>query len=1425
MKRLTIVQRLRAALDWPGLCIKRAKKFGGLFGELLTAQLSAQSWQRHYLQQSPRLRRTWRFTVWLLTALYFVFVLLVLVLRYSILPNIENYRPAIEGLASSGLGQSVSIGRIEASWAGLNPRLALLDVQIADPAGKPALAFSRIETIISWWSLPKAQLKLDLLRIIRPSIHLRRALDGQFFVAGLPLKQNAASSDNAALEWVFKQRQIRIDDATLIWDDALRAAPSLELKALNVALDNVGKWHRFGISAKPPAHLAAQIDLRGNFRSSGLEQIASADGQIYAEMAYADLAAWQAWLDYPIELPSGQGALRSWLTFDAGQLRDITSDVSLVKLNLRLAKDLPALDLAQVSGRLHLRFPGAAISDSKRSDFTIEGKGVSLLQNVLTPNGLTPNAASGTSPTKRANSTLAPIRLADSHFKFEWLPGQFGQEDSGRAEAERLDIGALARLADYFPLPPEAREQLAAYAPRGTLNKLNAAWTQSALKSDTPFKNYTISADFADLAVQAHQAVPGFSGFSGRIEAHQAGGSITLNNQKSSLDLPAIFEVSRTEFDTVNAEASWTIKQKQLAFDLKSLSFASPEFAASAHGSYRSPESTENGPGIIDLSADLIRADARVVWRYLPLAVGQGARHWVRDSLKSGHSSGAKLRLKGNLKDFPFLDKSTGEFIVNVKANDVVLDYANGWPRIDNIQGDLVFAGPGMQVKAHSANILGAKLVNTEADIADFDWPVPVLNLTGRAEGATAEFLKFIEKSPVADKIDHFSDDMRASGNGYLDLKLNIPLDEKQVADAKINGNYVFTNNEVTVDANLPPLKQVNGNVQFSEKTLTVPEITAKLFGGPLKIKGGLQSDGKVLITANGSVNTAELRKQLPTQIPAQLASHFSGSANYQGEITVNQRNTDLLIESSLQGIASSLPVPFAKAAQESLALRFEKKTFSGALPADKSAQAGATKVGAAKISTKAPARDLLNLSLGNVLALQIVRRQEGKEFVPERGAIAIGRKLVLPERGVTLGISAKSLDADAWRSLLSANDQAGAPSVGSVGQAVAADETPFLLDLIDLKTPSLLLLGRQFDDVAVSVTHPAGKWKAQLDSKQANGDLEWDGRGKGRLIARFKTLKLDTSTEISESSESSETSDSEVTTSDAVDSLPAVDFVADSFSLGARNFGRLELQAQNLAGIWNVDKFSASSAHGTLTGHGTWRLGTRSNRTQLEFNVESKDVGKLLDQFGYPETVYRGSANLSGNLAWQAAPTLFDFASLSGEMNVSAKDGQFIKLNPGKAGKLLGLISLQSLPRRISLDFKDVFSDGFAFDKINSQVSIENGVMRTDRLQIDGPAARVLMRGEVDLKNETQRLNVNVQPELSDTAALGVALINPIAGAATWVAQKVLQNPLNKLFSFNYLVSGTWSDPKVDKLPSNQAPDLNLPRLPQHSSPSGQNP
>ena len=115
-------------------------------------------------------------------------------------------------------------------------------------------------------------------------------------------------------------------------------------------------------------------------------------------------------------------------------------------------------------------------------------------------------------------------------------------------------------------------------------------------------------------------------------------------------------------------------------------------------------------------------------------------------------------------------------------------------------------------------------------------------------------------------------------------------------------------------------------------------------------------------------------------------------------------------------------------------------------------------------------------------------------------------------------------------------------------------------------------------------------------------------------------------------------------------------------------------------------------------------------------------------------------------------------------------------------------------------------------------------GRSEPDDLEILGPAARVFMSGEADAGRETQNLRVRVQPTLSESVAFGSAIattgvINPAVGLAAYLVQKVLRDPVEKLFSFEYAVTGGWSDPKVEKISAAPAPVLR--RAPDRADPS----
>jgi uncharacterized protein YhdP len=305
---------------------------------------------------------------------------------------------------------------------------------------------------------------------------------------------------------------------------------------------------------------------------------------------------------------------------------------------------------------------------------------------------------------------------------------------------------------------------------------------------------------------------------------------------------------------------------------------------------------------------------------------------------------------------------------------------------------------------------------------------------------------------------------------------------------------------------------------------------------------------------------------------------------------------------------------------------------------------------------------------------------------------------------------------------------------------------------------------------------------------------VQWNPQGKGRVVARLATLA------IPESSASTTAGAPAEPTTALQGDLPAIDLVADRFDFRGHTLGRLELKAEPSGEDWHIDRLDITAPRVSFHSTGGWRRTGDGSITSLALKLDTDNLNALLNQFGYGAYVKRGTGSLEGTLAWPGLPHEFAVGNLAGSFKVGAQRGQFAKIEPG-AGKLLGLLSLQTLPRRVTLDFRDVFSDGFAFERIAGDVKLARGVLLTEDFEIVGPAAFVSIAGEVSLPGETQVLTVRVVPEVSEGIALAATVFGtPVLGLSTLLVTKLLKNPIGRMVAYEYHVSGSWDNPQVQR-------------------------
>ena len=357
----------------------------------------------------------------------------------------------------------------------------------------------------------------------------------------------------------------------------------------------------------------------------------------------------------------------------------------------------------------------------------------------------------------------------------------------------------------------------------------------------------------------------------------------------------------------------------------------------------------------------------------------------------------------------------------------------------------------------------------------------------------------------------------------------------------------------------------------------------------------------------------------------------------------------------------------------------------------------------------------------------------------------------------------------------------------------------------MDLDVGRLEVFGRVLHNLKVSAQRDGEDWQLALRGREIDGHATWRGPSaalpNGRVTARLARLVPPGPGELHPVRGEPDASGG------TANPWPELDIVADTFVKKDRDLGKLELVAQPVGSDWRIAQLSLSNADGAIDANGWWRVKGDKQQTQLDATVDVKDAGGYLARYGFTEAVRNAPTKITGKLQWTGAPNDFDYPTLSGTFSMTSGAGQFTKIDPG-IGKLLGVLSLQALPRRITLDFRDVFSEGFAFDDITGDFAIDNGQMRTDNLRFAGPAASVAIKGDLDLAKETQRLDVRVQPALSSSLSAGAAVLfiaNPLVGlgvgAGAYLAQKLFNNPLDQMFSYEYRVTGAWADPVVERI------------------------
>ena len=1330
-----------------------------------------------------------RFAAWVLLVSGFLLGMAWTALHFWIVPRIEDFRPKFENLASQAIGVPVHMGKLLAVSSGWMPTFEIHDLSLMDPEGRRALTLPKVIFAISVRSV--LNLGVEQLVIESPSLDIRRTESGEWRIAGLALKKDN-SPDSAFADWVFAQKEILVQHGNVAWTDEFnplnRDKSTVNLSQVSWVLRNSARQHQWRLDATPPPGWGEPFLLMGDLRRGLLSihpgRVKDWSGQLHAEFSDVNLSQLGPHLPWKVNATQGQGALRMWLDLNHGNIQKATADLVLENAKAQLSPELESLSFKSIAGRVSFK-PVA-----NGFDFSTEGLSFDTADGLHWPGG---------------------------NISLSYAEAEKGASAQGRFHGDKLDLLALRNIALQLPLPEPARQSLLEHKLSGLVNPLQIEWTENNTGQDKTYQVKAANGRIDHFYFEAgkpgssSENWPGIENANISFEMNAEGGHVNASIQKGALQINRILEDPRIPLDKLQAAVKWQHAKNALLVPEWQLSLSNADLTGDFKGSWK-PSPLPGSLGVLDLQGNIQQGDASRVHRYLPLNISQSVRHYVRDSVLKGELQNIGVKIKGDLKQLPFANPKEGEFRFAGKVKELQYAYvpttsantANRnassegiWPIMDSVNGDIVFDRLNFKVNGASGKWGNTPFTQIKAEIPSLKGPV-IVNVQGESKASASVVLNELRLSPVSNMLNGALEQASSTGTLTTRLKLSLPLAELE--KTSLQGSVALSGNDIRMQSVLPVFEKAQGAIQFTETGFTLMGVNAQFLGGPIKLEGGMRklaprsTEANPLIRIQGQVTANGMRQAKEIPALSMLAQHANGASNYTASLGFKGGQSELSIQSQLQGMAFNLPAPLHKKAEEQVAFKFENlvQGFSPTNP------------------NKAQ-RDQLQMTWGRSLSASYLRDVSGPDPRIIQGRLQVGDNFATPaanlsDSGVSASFNLPSFSIDDWVQVLSPPKSSPA-WLSSQSTSLSAATQNYLPTRMTLKANEVTVQGRQLHNVLVSGSREGFLWRANLDAKQFSGYLEYrqpNNQNAGRIYARLARLSLPPSAD--------QTVESLL--EDSPLSIPALDIVVEDLELRGKKLGRVEIEAVNTEASlprnaasreWRLNKLNITLPEASFKASGRWitsREGTQQASTEMNFRLDVSDAGDLLNRLGTKDALRGGAGKLEGQVNWQGSPMTLHYPSLGGRFNVNMGRGQFLQAEPGVA-KLLGVLSLQALPRRLLFDFRDVFSAGFAFDTVRGDVLIQQGIASTRNLQMKGVNAVVQMDGSSDIERETQNLRVLILPEVdAGTASLlaGIAL-NPAIGLSTFLAQLILKQPLSRVNTQEFLIDGTWSDPKVTKV------------------------
>ena len=868
-----------------------------------------------------------------------------------------------------------------------------------------------------------------------------------------------------------------------------------------------------------------------------------------------------------------------------------------------------------------------------------------------------------------------------------------------------------------------------------------------------------ILAQFVNLSWQGWQQYPGMSNLSGVIHWQPSEGQLDIDSHHVVIKPQSKPPVT---FSAINAAFNWQALSQGLDIKMDRMVLRTSDLALSAHGLV--DHVTRDKAGNIDLKVELSATNARHWLAYLPSEhLKPKLDNWLKKDIKRLNKVVADLTINGQAADFPF-DKSPGQFEVNAHLSGVDLIFAPQWPLAKDMEGYIHMNKRKLEADVVYANLLDVLVDQINLRIDDVGLDHETLLLHGLVNTNASKAMAYVMASPLKPKLAALNR-LQMQGPLSLDLRLEAPLYPEN-DDVLALGEITFKHNQVKINHAFGgiELKALNGSLQFDQEGILDSRMQTSIDNNPaaVYIKSIRDAQPRTEVRIKAKTTVAVLRDKFNLAVFALMR----GELWLEGLLVLTDDQSDLdhvQIKSSLRGVQIDLPSPLGKAAAEQTPL-----TVNVAFN---------------------PRKELrFQLNYAGRVSGELLYTGAKEKFTLQKGLMRIGQpaRHPLEKTGLQILGDLKYFDLQEWL-----NTFAKLPTTTSKQGLTEA------IKGVDLRFQQAKVGGRVWPNLSFRANKRAqDDWVIHIEQQQVKAELHY--KPAARLLSgHFDKLHLEKSTD---------ESDKMAATLKAKD-MPNLDLTIADMRYADQELGSLEIKANSKPTAWLLEMSKMKTPYYQLTATGSWQQDEIFNNSQIKANLKINNLAKSLALLHISPVVEASQGEINFQGSWPGSYADFSLTSMNGGIAFLFKNGRITHLSPETEeklglGKLLSILSLQTIPRRLKLDFSDLSHPGYSFDTCKGNFEIANGVMSTTNTYIDGPVAYASMKGNLDVARQLYDVELSVSPHITASLPIVATIAGgPIAGIATWVASKIINQGMQKISAYTYKITGPWKNPVVEQV------------------------